>query len=392
MPLSCHGLPQQPPNFLRALWDMLDDPKNSAHIVWDDRGRSFEVKSPKCLASAVLAQHFRHSNFSSFQRQLNYYGFRKSGTGCKGIAYSHDLFTRDTPAAMLHIQRKTSHPKRGASSSENRAPLPQQGAGAGAGASHQALRITPPAQQGTRFSSRKRHRKSFADYDEGASAAGSPDDRGPHQKQPQGDQRPPMPTLTPLSLPPLQQPQTHRAAAKQEEREGEEEKEAEEKILTASQPCRSASSAAATSSTAFTSTAPGHGGALRIATATAASSASPHASPKGAAVVPLPAQWSVPAPAPSNLPARPSCTKWEDAEGWFCHDPGLIALSPVMNLPALSSQGWQQQQQQHQQPPPPLPPPPPPPLQLGLSPGGGPARGIMVPAKKSKAAVNAHYR
>jgi len=35
------------------------------------------VHSPVKLESHVLHKYFRHSKFSSFQRQLNYFGFRK---------------------------------------------------------------------------------------------------------------------------------------------------------------------------------------------------------------------------------------------------------------------------------------------------------------------------
>jgi HSF-type DNA-binding len=36
-----------------------------------------EVHSPQKLESHVLKKYFRHSKFASFQRQLNYFGFRK---------------------------------------------------------------------------------------------------------------------------------------------------------------------------------------------------------------------------------------------------------------------------------------------------------------------------
>jgi HSF-type DNA-binding len=36
-----------------------------------------EVHSPQKLESDVLKKYFRHSKFASFQRQLNYFGFRK---------------------------------------------------------------------------------------------------------------------------------------------------------------------------------------------------------------------------------------------------------------------------------------------------------------------------
>ena len=35
------------------------------------------MHDPKALGNDVLHKYFRHSKYSSFQRQLNYFGFRK---------------------------------------------------------------------------------------------------------------------------------------------------------------------------------------------------------------------------------------------------------------------------------------------------------------------------
>lgn len=44
---------------------------------WTDKGDSFVISNPQAFAETVIPSYFAHSNFSSFVRQLNFYGFRK---------------------------------------------------------------------------------------------------------------------------------------------------------------------------------------------------------------------------------------------------------------------------------------------------------------------------
>lgn len=91
--------------FLYQLTKMLTD-DNSEIIEWVD-GR-IKVHHPERLEAEVLHKYFRHSKFASFQRQLNYFGFRKiAGKGkMSPCSYVNDAATSDIRSLLL-IKRKT---------------------------------------------------------------------------------------------------------------------------------------------------------------------------------------------------------------------------------------------------------------------------------------------
>jgi hypothetical protein len=91
--------------FLYQLTKMLTD-DNSEIIEWVD-GR-IKVRYPERLEAEVLHKYFRHSKFASFQRQLNYFGFRKiAGKGkMSPCSYVNDAATGDIRSLLL-IKRKT---------------------------------------------------------------------------------------------------------------------------------------------------------------------------------------------------------------------------------------------------------------------------------------------
>jgi len=67
-----------------------------------------DVHNPHKLASDILHRYFRHSKYASFQRQLNYFGFRKlAGKGkMSPCSYINDAATMDI-RSLLTIKRKT---------------------------------------------------------------------------------------------------------------------------------------------------------------------------------------------------------------------------------------------------------------------------------------------
>ncbi|KAK9102544.1 hypothetical protein Sjap_019798 [Stephania japonica] len=66
-----------PTPFLAKTFEMVEDPSTDAIVSWNEARNSFVVWDSHRLASNLLPKYFKHSNFSSFVRQLNTYGFRK---------------------------------------------------------------------------------------------------------------------------------------------------------------------------------------------------------------------------------------------------------------------------------------------------------------------------
>lgn len=97
--------PSAVPEFLYQLTKMLTD--NNRDIIEWSNGK-IEVHNPHKLQTQVLNRYFRHSKFASFQRQLNYFGFRKlAGKGKMApCSYVNDATTNEL-RSLLHIKRKT---------------------------------------------------------------------------------------------------------------------------------------------------------------------------------------------------------------------------------------------------------------------------------------------
>lgn len=65
------------PAFVEKLWDILEAREDPISLEWTEHGQSFIIKDKEVLCSSILPKYFKHSNLSSFVRQLNMYNFRK---------------------------------------------------------------------------------------------------------------------------------------------------------------------------------------------------------------------------------------------------------------------------------------------------------------------------
>ena len=94
--------------FPEKLMDMLDKETilNPEVITWLPHGRAFLVRKPKLFTSEVMSGYFRQSKLTSFQRQLNLYGFRRITQGPDAGAYYHELFLQGRPQLCMRMQRQ----------------------------------------------------------------------------------------------------------------------------------------------------------------------------------------------------------------------------------------------------------------------------------------------
>jgi hypothetical protein len=85
---------------------MVNDNTTDDIVSWNEKGDAFLVKKEHEFASKVLPKYFRHRNFSSFVRQLNFYGFRKRSNQSKYSQFKHKYFKRGQPDQLCLIKRK----------------------------------------------------------------------------------------------------------------------------------------------------------------------------------------------------------------------------------------------------------------------------------------------
>ncbi|EPR78102.1 Heat shock transcription factor [Spraguea lophii 42_110] len=108
------------PEFVEKLYSILEEKSNLPYIVWSPSDTSFIIINPLEFGQAVLSNHFKHSNLSSFVRQLNKYDFHKIKStnntfdryGPKIWEFENINFKRNRIDLLSKIKRKKGNSKK----------------------------------------------------------------------------------------------------------------------------------------------------------------------------------------------------------------------------------------------------------------------------------------
>lgn len=97
--------------FLSKLYDILNDEQCKDIIHWNNTGNAIFIVDISKLCEIVLPKYYKHTNYSSFVRQLNMYGFnKKKGELKEELIFEHDKFnkkcTKDQIKEIAQEKRK----------------------------------------------------------------------------------------------------------------------------------------------------------------------------------------------------------------------------------------------------------------------------------------------
>ncbi|XP_056127508.1 heat shock factor protein isoform X1 [Rhinichthys klamathensis goyatoka] len=106
------------PAFVSKLWALVEAESTNELICWSQDGCSFLVQDEQRFSREVLPLYFKHSNMTSFVRQLNMYGFHKvvhldaglpkADGQLNCVEFQHEDFQRAQPHLLGLIHRKVS--------------------------------------------------------------------------------------------------------------------------------------------------------------------------------------------------------------------------------------------------------------------------------------------
>jgi hypothetical protein len=73
---------------------------------WSDEGDAMIIQDTDVFSRVIMPAYYRHNNWTSFVRQLNFYGFRKVKSDKNWQIFRHPLFLRGRPDLVSSITKQ----------------------------------------------------------------------------------------------------------------------------------------------------------------------------------------------------------------------------------------------------------------------------------------------
>jgi hypothetical protein len=99
------GVTEPFPEKLHRMLEEVEKDGDEDIVSFFSHGRAFGVHDAERFVSKIMPRFFKQSRLSSFQRQLNLYGFVRISSGPDAGGYYHELFLKKRPALCIHMRR-----------------------------------------------------------------------------------------------------------------------------------------------------------------------------------------------------------------------------------------------------------------------------------------------
>ena len=99
------GVTEPFPEKLHRMLAEVEERGESDVVSFLPHGRAFVIHHVERFCREIMPRYFKQSRLSSFQRQLNLYGFTRITSGSDAGGYYHELFLQGRPALAIHMRR-----------------------------------------------------------------------------------------------------------------------------------------------------------------------------------------------------------------------------------------------------------------------------------------------
>jgi hypothetical protein len=99
------GVSEPFPEKLHRMLDTVEREGLSEVVGFFSHGRAFAIHKQRRFVNDIMPRFFRQSKLTSFQRQLNLYGFRRLSQGPDNGGYYHELFLKGRSGLCVNMKR-----------------------------------------------------------------------------------------------------------------------------------------------------------------------------------------------------------------------------------------------------------------------------------------------